>query len=64
MDDRVPNLDREEFRLKMKEEREREWIRDSLRLQGRKPEESLATLFDMMTFCEKLNKAVRCSQGP
>jgi hypothetical protein len=57
-------VDKEEFRLKIKEEREREWIRDSFRLRGQGPERSLAIMFDMVSFCKKLSKAEKCTQEP
>lgn len=49
------NFDREEFRRKFREEWERNWIRDSLRLRGKKPEETLEAMFDLCGFAEKLH---------
>ncbi|HIH97896.1 MAG TPA: hypothetical protein HA346_02680 [Thermoplasmata archaeon] len=57
-------MDKEEFRLKVKEARGREWIRDSFQLRGRRPEETLSVMFGMVNFCEKLSKAVKCTQEP
>ncbi len=52
--------DLEEFRKRVREQREREWIRDALRLRGRTPEESLRTMFDLIKFAEKIRRAEKC----
>jgi hypothetical protein len=52
-------MDKEDFRQKVKEIREREWIRDSLSLRDKAPEESLKIMFDMVKFGEKLREAGR-----
>ncbi len=47
---------KEELREKIKEEREREWIRDSLMLRDKRPEDTLKILFDLCEFADRLNK--------
>jgi hypothetical protein len=49
-----------EFRKKIKETREREWIRDSLLLRNKKPEDTLKITFDLINFAEKLSRARKC----
>lgn len=49
--------DLEEFRKKVKEQRDREWIRDAIRLREKTPEESLRMMFDLIKFAEKVSKA-------
>jgi hypothetical protein len=44
------------FREKVKELREREWVRDALLLRNRTQKESLRTMFDLCRFAEKLSK--------
>jgi hypothetical protein len=53
-------LNKEEFRWKVREIRERDWIRDSLLLRDKTPEESLKIMFDMVKFGEKLREAKKC----
>ncbi len=53
-------MDKEAFRRKVKEIRERDWIRDSLLLRDKTPEESLKIMFDMVKFGEKLREVKRC----
>jgi hypothetical protein len=50
----------EELRRRIRKEREREWIRDAILLRGRKPEETLHTMFDLINFAEKIKKARKC----
>lgn len=52
--------DLEEFRKRVREQREREWIRDAIRLRGRAPEETLHTMFDLIKFAEKIRRAEKC----
>lgn len=52
--------DLEDFRRRVREQREREWIRDALRLRDRSPEETLRTMFDLIRFAEKLRRAEKC----
>lgn len=47
-------MKKEELREKIKEEREREWIRDSLMLRDKKPEDTLEILFNLCEFAQKL----------
>ncbi|MDI6655314.1 MAG: hypothetical protein QME59_05445 [Candidatus Hydrothermarchaeota archaeon] len=49
-----------EFRKKIKETREREWIRDALLLRNKKPEDTLKITFDLINFAEKLSRARKC----
>jgi len=50
----------EEFRRKVREVRAREWRRDSLRLRGKTPEETINIMFDLVNFAEKISKAKKC----
>ena len=52
--------DIEEFRRRVRQQRQKEWIRDALRLRGRTPEETLHTMFDMIKFAEKIRRAEKC----
>jgi hypothetical protein len=47
-------MNKEELRAKIKEEREREWIRDSLMLRDKTPEDTLEILFNLCEFAQKL----------
>jgi len=47
-------MKKEELREKIREEREREWIRDSLMLRDKKPEDTLEILFNLCEFAQKL----------
>lgn len=49
-------MNKKDLREKIKEEREREWIRDSLMLRDKKPEDTLKMLFDLCEFAQKLAK--------
>ncbi|MFH1774727.1 MAG: hypothetical protein ABH874_07210 [Methanobacteriota archaeon] len=49
-----------EFRKKVEERREREWIRDSLLLRNKTPEETLRIMFDLVDFAEKLSRMRKC----
>ena len=49
-------MNKEELRARIKEEREKEWIRDSLMLRDKKPEDTLKMLFDLCEFADRLNK--------
>jgi hypothetical protein len=49
-------MQKEELREKIREEREREWIRDSLVLRDKRPEDTLKTLFDLCEFAQKLGR--------
>lgn len=49
-------MKKEELRARIKEEREREWIRDSLMLRDKKPEDTLEIMFDLCEFAQKLAK--------
>lgn len=55
-------MDVAKFRRKVRMRRERDWIRDSLLLKDKSPEETLAVLFDMCRFAEKLREAVKVSK--
>lgn len=50
-------MNKEEIREKVRMERIRDWIRDAIMLRRRTPEESLETMFDLIEFSYKLNKA-------
>jgi len=54
----IKNL--KEFRKRVREQREREWIRDAVRLRKRKPEETIRTMFDLIKFAEKVSRAEKC----
>jgi len=47
-------MEKQQLREKIKEEREREWIRDSLMLRDKRPSDTLKTLFDLCEFAQKL----------
>ncbi|MEA2032694.1 MAG: hypothetical protein U9N41_03805 [Euryarchaeota archaeon] len=47
-------MEKQQLREKIKEEREREWIRDSLMLRDKRPRDTLKTLFDLCEFAQKL----------
>jgi len=47
-------MEKQQLREKIREEREREWIRDSLMLRDKKPGDTLKTLFDLCEFAQKL----------
>ena len=47
-------VNKEQLREKIREEREREWIRDSLMLRDKRPGDTLKTLFDLCEFAQKL----------
>ncbi|MFQ6063835.1 MAG: hypothetical protein ACE5J9_11795 [Methanosarcinales archaeon] len=49
-------MNKEEFRKRIKEIREKEWIRDALLLRNKKPEETLKIMFDLCEFAAKINK--------
>ncbi|MHC1635628.1 MAG: hypothetical protein ACXQTS_03265 [Candidatus Methanospirareceae archaeon] len=53
-------MQKQELREKIREERERGWIRDSLMLRDKKPEDTLKILFDLCEFGQKLAKRKRC----
>lgn len=55
-------MDVEKFREKVWERREKDWIRDSLLLRDKSPEETLAVMFDMCRFAKKLREAVKVSK--
>lgn len=50
----------EEFRRRVRAQREREWMRDAILLRGRTPEETLRTMFDLIKFAEKIRRAEKC----
>ncbi|MFQ6120096.1 MAG: hypothetical protein ACE5KE_09445 [Methanosarcinales archaeon] len=52
-------MNKEEFRKRIKEIREKEWIRDALLLRNKKPEETLKIMFDLCDFAAKINKVKR-----
>ncbi len=52
--------DLEKIRKQAKEQREREWIRDSTRLKDKPPEETIKLMFELTNFAEKINKAEKC----
>jgi len=47
-------MKKEELREKIREEREREWIRDSLMLRDKGPGDTLKLVFDLCEFAQKL----------
>jgi hypothetical protein len=47
-------LNKQQLREKIREKREREWIRDSLMLRDKRPGDTLKTLFDLCDFAQKL----------
>jgi hypothetical protein len=47
-------MKKEELRARIREEREIEWVRDSLMLRAKKPEDTLMILFDLCEFTQKL----------
>jgi len=47
-------MEKHQLRKKIKEERERGWIRDSLMLRDKRPRDTLKTLFDLCEFAQKL----------
>jgi len=47
-------MKKEELRARVREERESEWIRDSVMLRAKKPEDTLRILFDLCEFTQKL----------
>jgi hypothetical protein len=51
---RGAKLNKQQLREKIREEREREWIRDSLMLRDKRPGDTLKTLFDLCDFAQKL----------
>ncbi len=51
-------MNKEELRARIREEREKEWIRDSLMLRDKKPEDTLKTLFDLCEFAQKLGSKI------
>jgi hypothetical protein len=52
-------MNKEELRERIREERGRERIRDSLLLRDKKPEDTLKTMFDLCEFAQKLAKRRR-----
>ncbi|MFQ5975850.1 MAG: hypothetical protein ACE5J5_06020 [Candidatus Hydrothermarchaeales archaeon] len=50
----------EKIRKQAKEQREREWIRDSRHLKNKTPEETIKLMFELTNFAEKINKAEKC----
>lgn len=50
----------EEFRRKVRKARDREWVRDSLRLREKTPEETISIMFDLVNFMEKIRRAEKC----
>ncbi len=52
--------DLEKIRKQAKEQREREWIRDSRQLKDKTPEETIKLMFELTNFAEKINKAEKC----
>jgi hypothetical protein len=52
-------MKKEELRARVREEREREWIRDSLMLRAKKPEDTVMILFDLCEFTQKLARNQR-----
>ncbi len=54
-------IDVEKFRRQVRQTREREWIRDALRLKDRSPEETIEVMFDLVNFAEKLGAAAKCN---
>lgn len=49
-------MKKEELRKKIREEREREWIRDSLMLRDKGAGDTLEIVFDLCEFAQKLAK--------
>jgi hypothetical protein len=49
-----------DFRKKMRGIREYEWKRDALRLRRKTPEETIAIMFDLVNFVEKISRAKKC----
>lgn len=47
-------MKKEELRARVREERESEWIRDSVMLRAKKPEDTLRIFFDLSAFTQKL----------
>lgn len=52
--------DLEEFRRKVRERREQDWVRDAIRLRKRTPEESLRAMFDLIRFAVEVARARKC----
>lgn len=44
------------LRKRVREQREREWIRDALLLRDRTPEDTIKTMFDLIKFAERLHR--------
>lgn len=55
-------MDVEKFRKNVQMRREREWIRDSLLLRDKNPEETLAVMFDLCRFAEKLRETTKVNR--
>ncbi|MEE8167518.1 MAG: hypothetical protein V3T58_01430 [Candidatus Hydrothermarchaeales archaeon] len=55
----MDELDLKAFRKKVRETREREWVRDAIRLRDKTPEETLEMMFDLLNFAEKMSRATR-----
>ncbi|MBC8520869.1 MAG: hypothetical protein ISS94_06135 [Candidatus Syntrophoarchaeum sp.] len=49
-------MKKEEIRARIREERDKEWIRDSLMLKDKEPEDTLKIMFDLCEFAQKLVK--------
>lgn len=55
----LPRESKTALRRRVRETREREWIRDAVRLRRRSPAQSLRILFDLVRFAEKIRDSVR-----
>ncbi len=53
---KMNKIDKEEFRLKVKETREREWIRDAVRVRKFTGIETLEQGMDLIRFAIKMNE--------
>jgi hypothetical protein len=51
-------MNKEELRVRIRTEREMEWIRDSLMLRDKRPGDTLKILFDLCEFTDKLSKNI------
>lgn len=59
MKDTMPRESKAALRRRVREAREREWIRDAVRLRRRSPAETLRLMFDLVRFAEKVHRSTR-----
>lgn len=55
----MPRESKAALRRRIRETRDREWIRDAVRLRRRSPAESLRLLFDLTRFAELAHRSTR-----